>query len=109
MIAYQYCGRCRHEWYFKRPFCPNCGTNEGLAERESAGAGTVHAMTTVHRAPTEELRPLAPYTAVLVDLDEGFRVMGHGDPTLTIGARVRAESRRFASTTIHYFVGEGAA
>jgi uncharacterized OB-fold protein len=34
---------------------------------------------------------MAPYTLVLVDLDEGPRVMAHGSPGLVIGQRVRAE------------------
>ena len=44
------------------------------------GTGTVHARTLVARAPTEELRAHAPYLIVLVDADEGFRLMAHGDP-----------------------------
>jgi uncharacterized OB-fold protein len=31
-----------------------------------------------------------PYTLVLVDLDEGARLMGHADPGVAIGARVSA-------------------
>ena len=50
----------------------------------------MHALTVVTRAPAEEFRALAPYTLVLVTLDEGPRVMGHGAPGLTIGQVVQA-------------------
>ena len=57
--------------------------------RQAAGDGTVHAVTLVTRAPTEELRAHAPYAIVLVDADEGFRLMAHGAQDLRIGDRVR--------------------
>ncbi len=48
----------------------------------SPGRGVIYSFTVVHRAPLEELRPLAPYTLALVDLDEGVRLMSNitGDP-----------------------------
>ena len=78
-------------WYFHRSFCPACGTDEPVVHQAS-GTGTVHASTLVARAPTEELRAHAPYLIVLVDADEGFRLMAHGDPDLQIGDRVRRDS-----------------
>jgi uncharacterized OB-fold protein len=50
----------------------------------------VYASTRVERAPSDEFRVLAPYVIVLVDLDEGYRMMAHGTPGLAIGERVRA-------------------
>ena len=47
-------------------------------------------MTEVKRAPSDEYRPLAPYTLVIVELDEGARLMGHAAPGVVIGQRVRA-------------------
>src|SRR5690606_17521123 len=82
------CASCGHAWYFRRAFCPECGANDPR-DMPSAGLGIVHADTLVHRAPTDEFRALAPYRIVLVDLEEGFRMMGHGDPNLAIGDRVR--------------------
>jgi uncharacterized OB-fold protein len=87
-VAYQACGACGAVWYFRRTFCPRCG-HESPEVRSAGGAGTVHAVTLVARAPTEELRALAPYAIVLVDTDEGFRMMAHGDRDLRIGDRVR--------------------
>ena len=101
-IAYQTCASCKSVWYFRRGFCPACGDGNPVT-RQASGAGTVHARTSVARAPTEELRAHAPYLIVLVDADEGFRLMAHGDPTLQIGDRVRARFVDLAGKKIPYF------
>lgn len=87
-IAYQVCTGCNAAWYFRRTFCPACG-RAGPQRRQASGLGTVHAVTAVARAPSEELRAHAPYTIVLVDTDEGFRMMAHAAAGLRIGERVR--------------------
>jgi uncharacterized OB-fold protein len=87
-LAYQGCDGCGAVWYFRRTFCPQCGRADPQP-RQAGGQGTVHAVTLVARAPTEELRAHAPYTVVLVDTDEGFRMMAHGAAGLRIGQRVR--------------------
>ena len=57
---------------------------------EASGMGTVYSMTVVSRKP-----PAAPYNVVLVDLDEGARLMSRVDgvapESLYIGMRVRAK------------------
>jgi uncharacterized OB-fold protein len=63
----------------------------------------VHARTLVARAPTEELRAHSPYLIVLIDADEGFRLMAHGDADLQIGDRVRARFAQLAGKKIPYF------
>lgn len=65
--------------------------------------GEVYAMTTVTRAPTEDFRNLAPYTLVLVNLQEGARVMGHGEPDLVIGDRVVANFESLGSKSLLFF------
>ena len=101
-IAYQTCTACKSVWYFHRSFCPDCGRDEP-ATQQASGTGTVHARTLVARAPTEELRAHAPYLIVLVDADEGFRLMAHGDPDLQIGERVRARFTDLAGKKTPYF------
>jgi uncharacterized OB-fold protein len=105
-IAYQTCASCKVVWYFERGFCPVCGDGNPVT-RQASGAGTVHARTSVARAPTEELRAYAPYLIVLVDADEGFRLMAHGDPTLEIGDRVRARFVDLAGKKIPHFERTG--
>ena len=87
-ILYEHCGSCGKATYFRRGFCPRCGATR-VAVRKSAGKGTVYAATTVVRAPSPEWKAIAPYAMVLVDLEEGIRIMAHGTPGLAIGEPVR--------------------
>lgn len=87
-LAYQRCEACSQVWYFRRSFCPACG-NASPSSLPSAGLGTVHATTLVTRAPDDRFKARVPYRLVLVDLDEGVRVMAHGESSLQIGDRVR--------------------
>jgi uncharacterized OB-fold protein len=57
----------------------------------------------VARAPSEELRALAPYLIILIDAEEGFRIMGHGDKSLRIGDAVVVRFVRFADRLLPYF------
>lgn len=82
-IRYQRCGGCGHTWYFARTFCPRCGGTD-VDQHSASGRGVVHAVTIVDRAPTAEMKALAPYTLVMVDAIEGFRLMAHGEPGLAI-------------------------
>jgi uncharacterized OB-fold protein len=101
-IAYQCCSACKAVWYFRRNFCPHCGSAPP-EEKQASGLGIVHAATQVARAPSEELRPYAPYVILLVDADEGFRLMAHGDSALKIGDRVRARFITLAGKLIPHF------
>jgi uncharacterized OB-fold protein len=106
-IAYQRCGACAARWYFRRGFCPHCGA-EGPEDLQSSGQGTVHAATVVARAPSEALRPYAPYCILLVDMAEGFRIMAHGDPGLSVGDEITAGFRQLGEHRIPYFGGHAA-
>jgi len=102
MIRYQRCTPCRHVWYFARSFCPKCGAREPQA-LEASGSGVVHAVTIVERAPTPDMKALAPYTLVMVDADEGFRLLAHGTPSLAIGDRVSGCVVELAGRPIPFF------
>lgn len=86
---FQLCSGCGLALAPRRLACPGCGSPQ-LHDQVATGLGVVHAVTVVHRAPTAAFAALVPYTLVLVTLDEGPRLMGHGAPGLTIGQRVRA-------------------
>jgi uncharacterized OB-fold protein len=101
-IAFQTCSSCRSVWYFRRGFCPACGDGHPQT-RQASGLGTVHALTRVARAPTEELRAHAPYVIALVDADEGFRLMAHCAPDLKIGDRVRVKFTDLAGKKIPFY------
>ena len=89
-LGYQHCGDCLAAVFYPRVLCPDCGGG-ALEWRESAGRGTVYATTAVYS------RDRDPRNVVLVDLDEGFRMMSRveGVPAdeVEIGTRVRFEVR----------------
>lgn len=101
-LRYQRCDGCGHSWYFQRSFCPACG-NAAPQTLRSAGAGTLHASTLVHRAPSDEFKPLLPYTVALVDMREGFRVMGHAEAGLPLDCTVHCEMRAIAGRLLPFF------
>lgn len=86
-LVYERCEACGKAWYFRRGFCPGCGVT-AVRLLQASGRGTVHALTTVQRAPSEALRAEVPYDIALVDADEGFRLMARAAPGLRIGDTV---------------------
>ena len=89
VIPIQLCRSCGDVQLCRRHFCQNCSSN-ALDWVDTVGSGRIWAVTTVTRAPDVLFRALVPYTVVLVELDEGPRLMGHGSPGLAIGDRVVA-------------------
>ena len=102
-ILYQSCTACRHVWYFRRAFCPSCGAQNPEIHRAS-GRGEVYATTIVCRAATPEAKAHVPYAIILVDMEEGFRMMTHGNIELVIGDKVVAQFRPFAGALAPYVV-----
>jgi uncharacterized OB-fold protein len=84
--AYQRCEDCGAAIHPHRVTCPVCGSRR-LRDERSAGAGVVYSTTTVHARE-------GSHNVVLVDLEEGFRVMsevvGTAPDDVRIGMRVRA-------------------
>ena len=74
-LLLQKCGDCSHVFYYARLFCPKCGSRK-LEWQPSAGRGTLYSFTHVgvsFYGPKWESQ--IPYTLVLVDLDEGARML----------------------------------
>lgn len=86
-LAYQRCRGCASAVFPPRVLCPACG-NAGLAWQVSDGRGSVYSTSVLSPRDGE------PYTVVLVDLDEGFRMMSTVVRTpaaqVRIGMRVQA-------------------
>ena len=84
-----------------RTMAPGTGADD-LTWVEAAGSGSVYSVTVISPKP-----PLEPYNVVLVDLDEGPRVMSRIDgiaaQDVTIGMRVRARIGEEAGTPILLF------
>lgn len=101
-LLYQQCSACHQTFYFQRSFCPACGDAAPIT-LPSRGRGTVHASTLVQRAPSDEFRAIVPYRIVLVDMAEGFRVMGHAEPSLAIGDAVMCRIETIAGRPMPLF------
>jgi uncharacterized protein len=101
-IVYQSCASCGSLQYFHRSFCASCGAPDPL-EKRASGQGTVYATSLVCRAATPETRAHVPYNIILVDTDEGFRMMAHGDHDLSIGDKVTAGYAPFAGRLVPSF------
>lgn len=90
-LVLQRCGNCGQYRFMPSLLCPHCDHDESTWEVAS-GKGTIHSLTTVHRAPSAEFAEHAPYVLVLVDLAEGPRMMtalvGEDADQATIGDAV---------------------
>jgi uncharacterized OB-fold protein len=86
-LIVQRCAACGIHQFYPRPYCLACQSDD-VAWVAVAGGGTIYAQTTVHI----QIAPgsTSPYTAALVDLDEGVRMLTNivGGET-QIGDRVR--------------------
>ena len=99
-LSYSVCPHCNARWREARPFCPRCGAEEAL-RRDADGLGIVAAITKVMRPPSADL--VGPYTICLVDMAEGFRVMGHGADDVAVGSSVTARVVQFAGASVPFF------
>lgn len=90
MLGFQRCLGCGAAIFYPRVLCPGCGSND-LEWETSAGRGTVCATTAVYKRDSE------PHNVVLVDLQEGFRMMSQveGMPAehVEVGMSVVFEAR----------------
>ena len=88
-IIYQVCGDCEHVAFYPSLVCPGCGSTN-VNYTPSAGKGTVYTRTVIHS------RNRDPYNVVLIDMDEGFRIMSAVEDTanddVQIGMRVELKT-----------------
>lgn len=74
-LLLQRCSTCQHVFYYARRLCPACGSGD-LSWQASSGRGTVYSFSQVHVAfQGPHWQSQLPYTVVLVDLDEGPRML----------------------------------
>jgi uncharacterized OB-fold protein len=77
-VALPRCGVCGDVFWYPRALCPSCGSRD-VGWLTSSGRGEVHAFCIHHSSPLPHLRDLVPVVTVLVDLEEGVRMMGFLD------------------------------
>ena len=98
-LMLQRCADCRAFRHPPRPMCPKCRSmrSEWVV---SEGAGEVHSYTVVHHPSAPSLRDAVPYGIVLVEMDEGPRIISNmvdvPPEELCIGMRVRVTFREVA-------------
>jgi uncharacterized OB-fold protein len=81
-LLLQHCLACAHVQFYQQAQCRECGS-ERLEHRAASGRGTVHSFSVVHRAPGPAFKGDTPYAVLLVQLDEGPRMISTlvgGDP-----------------------------
>jgi uncharacterized OB-fold protein len=87
-LTMQRCNTCNRLVWYPRFVCPHCGGLTLQWERLS-GNGVVYAVSLHHRAALPALADKVPYSVVLVDLDDGVRLMSNVfGPTPAVGDRV---------------------
>lgn len=80
-LRIQRCSDCSQFYFFPRPFCPNC-QSQNVEWQTVSGKGKLHSYVIAHRGhPAFD----APYVIAMVQLDEGPKMMtnivGVDDPT----------------------------
>lgn len=75
-LTMQRCESCDRLVWYPRFVCPHCG-GFSLAWEELSGRGVVYAVSIHHRPAHPAFAERVPYSVVLVDLDEGVRMMSN--------------------------------
>lgn len=105
----QRCGDCGAHTMPPRYYCPACfSSNQHFVP--VSGTGTVYSHTVSRFTAEEAWKAEVPYATVVIQLDEGPRIVGSAriaDPTaIRIGQRVRvvpeARSEEFAFFTVEF-------
>lgn len=102
-----HCDSCGNRFYYPRRLCPKCGRSD-LGWETAKGTGTVFSFSEVcvsfYGSAWESQ---IPYTVVLVDLDEGPRMLSRmvpsSEPPVGIGDRVAVSFVEFEGHKLPYF------
>ena len=93
----QRCTECSNYHHPPRLFCPACFSGR-QAFKEVSGTGTVYSYTVSHYTTEKAWQNEVPWTTIVVELDEGPRLVGTArniEPTeVVIGLRVRLVPQR---------------
>ncbi|MGP9020230.1 Zn-ribbon domain-containing OB-fold protein [Streptomyces sp. BR1] len=90
------CAACKRAHHYPREFCPHCWSEDVTWELAS-GRATLYTWSVVHRNDLPPFDTRVPYTAAVVDLAEGPRMMtevvGCGESELRVGMELRVDFR----------------
>lgn len=110
-IRLQHCLDCGHCWHPPLPRCPACHARR-VEWRAARGTGRLYSWTDVHHAVHAATASWVPYRIVLVELDEGPRIvagMAYAPEPPIIGQPVRALFREAAEGIVlpYFTASEG--
>jgi hypothetical protein len=73
-LLIQRCNACGEAYFYPRPFCPKCWSDD-VAWEEASGDATLYTWSVVHVNDLPPFNERVPYVAAVVDLAEGPRMM----------------------------------
>ena len=73
-LLLQHCQDCGHVQYYQQGICRNC-LSEKLEHKPASGRGKVYSYSIVYRAPGPAFANDTPYAILLVELEEGPRMI----------------------------------
>ena len=99
------CVDCDHRRLPPRLACPSCGSRRPARWERASGRGRIWSHVTFHKRYLPD-GPDVPYTVVLVELEEGPRVIaavtGFDDLELRVGLPVRARLEPRSRTPLRF-------
>jgi uncharacterized OB-fold protein len=75
-LLIKHCKACDKVFFYPRRFCPRCWS-EQTEWIESARTGRIYSYSIVRQNPVQPFAGMCPYAVVIVDLDEGPRMMAN--------------------------------
>ncbi len=73
-LMFQRCGTCGLAFYYPRPFCKRCWSDD-VAWEVASGRGRIYTFSVIHHNDLPPFNERVPYVAAMVELAEGPRVM----------------------------------
>ncbi len=70
----RHCNACSHDYYYPRPFCPSCWSDD-VSWKQASGRGKIYTYSVVHVNDLPPFNERVPYVAAIVELEEGPRLM----------------------------------
>ena len=75
-LLLQYCEQCQKYQFYPRLYCMHCSSTK-LQWVEASGRGRIYSYTIIHQNKSPEFIHDTPYNVVIVQLDEGPRMMSN--------------------------------
>ena len=75
-LVLQYCEQCQHYQFYPRMYCMHCNMAIPVW-REVSGRGVIYSYTIIHQNKAPEFVQDTPYNVVIVQLEEGPRMMAN--------------------------------